>query len=47
MILYVLALLWPYYAKCLPLAVLKPVGGMCYPIFDVIGLKSHHGTNYK
>ena len=25
----------------------KTVGGMCYAILDAVGLKSHHGTNYK
>ena len=23
------------------------VGGMCYAILGMIGLTSHHGTNYK
>ena len=25
----------------------KTVDGMCYTILDALGLKSHHGTNYK
>ena len=25
----------------------KSVGGMCYARLGVIGLTSHHGTNYK
>ena len=25
----------------------KTVGGMCYTVLDAIGLKSHHGINYK
>ena len=25
----------------------KTVGGMCYTLLGMIGLISHHGTNYK
>ena len=34
---------------CLLLATSNPktVGGMCYAILGMIGLTSHHGTNYK
>ena len=45
--LYIIALLQPPYANCLPLAILKLLEEYGIIKIGAIGLTSYHGTNYK